>query len=99
MTISVNDYTAQAWFNVFDDVARKILGVDADTIVESKETDNVKADEVFTATNFSSWVWRVRAQQDNFQGQVRVRYQVVDASPIDYKRENERLVKLIQSYN
>jgi replication factor A1 len=98
VTISVNDYSAQAWFNVFDDAAKKILGVDADILMESKETDGVKAEEVFSATNFSTWVWRVRGQQDNFQGQVRVRYSVLDAWPIDYKRESEGLVKLIQSY-
>ena len=98
MTISVNDHTAQAWFNLFDDVGQKVLGVDANTLVEYKETDTAKANDVFNAANFSMWTWRVRGKQDNFQGQVKVRYQVLDAWPVDYKRESERLVKLIQSY-
>jgi hypothetical protein len=98
MTISVNDHTAQAWFNLFDDVGHKVLGVDANTLVEYKETDISKANDVFNAANFSTWTWRVRGKQDNFQGQVRVRYQVLDAFPVDYKKESERLVKLIQSY-
>ena len=98
MTISVNDHTAQAWFNLFDEVGQKLLGIDANELVESKETDNEKATEAFSNANFSTWVWRVRGKQDNFQGQVRVRYQVMDAFPVDYKRESEKLVKLIQSY-
>jgi replication factor A1 len=98
MTISVNDHTAQAWFNLFDEVAKKILGIEANELVESTETDNVKATEAFNHANFSTWIWRVRGKQDNFQGQVRVRYQVLDAFPVDYKRESEKLVKLIQSY-
>jgi replication factor A1 len=98
MTISVNDHTAQAWFNLFDDVGQKLLGVDANTLVQYKETDTAKSEEVFNGANFSMWTWRVRGKQDNFQGQVKVRYQVLDAFPVDYKRESERLVKLIQSY-
>lgn len=98
MTISVNDHTSQAWFNLFNDAAQKILGVDASTLVEYKESDTAKANEVFNKANFNTWVWRVRGKQDNFQGQVRVRYQVVDISPVDYKSESARLIKLIQSY-
>ena len=98
MTISVNDHTSQAWFSLFDDVGKKVLGVDANTLVEYKETDTSKANDVFNNATFSTWTWRVRGKQDNFQGQVRVRYQVLDAFPVDYKRESERLVKLIQSY-
>jgi len=97
MTISVNDHTAQAWFNLFDDIGKKVLGVDADTLVEYKETDTAKANEVFNNANFSTWTWRVRGKQDNFQGQVRVRYQVLDAFPVDYRKECERLIKVIQS--
>jgi replication factor A1 len=98
MTISVNDHTAQAWFNLFDEVGKKILGIDANTLMDYRETDTAKANEVFNNANFTSWVWRVRGKQDNYQGQVRVRYQVLDAFPLDYRRESERLVKLIQSY-
>src|SRR5271156_513013 len=85
MTISVNDHTSQAWFNLFNDSAQKILGVDATTLVEYKETDTAKANEVFNKANFNSWVVRGPGKQDNFQGQVRVRYQVLDVYPVDYK--------------
>jgi replication factor A1 len=98
MTISVNDHTAQAWFSLFDDVGQKVLGVDANTLVEYKETDTSKATDVFNKASFSTWTWRVRGKQDNFQGQVRVRYQVLDAWPVDYKKESERLVALVKSY-
>jgi replication factor A1 len=98
MTVSVNDHTSQAWFSLFDEVAQKLLGVDANTLVEYKENDTAKANDVFNKANFSTWTWRVRGRQDNFQGQMRVRYQVLDAWPVDYKRESESLVKLIQSY-
>src|SRR5262245_13343929 len=98
MTVSVNDHTSQLWFNLFDDSAKKVLGVDANDLVEQKETDTAKAIETFNAATFVPWVWRVRAKQDNYQGQVRVRYQVMDAFPLDYKRESQKLIKFIQSY-
>jgi len=98
MTVSVNDHTSQAWFNFFDDVGSKFLGVDANTLVEYKETDLAKANEVFQNATFTMWSWRVRVKQDNYQGQVKVRYQVMDAQPVDFKVESARLVKLIQGY-
>jgi len=98
MTVSVNDHSSQAWFNLFDDVGQKFLGVDANTLVEYKETDLAKANEVFQNATFTMWNWRVRGKQDNYQGQVKVRYQVMDAQPVDFKEESARLIKLIQSY-
>jgi replication factor A1 len=98
MTVSVNDHTAQLWLNLFDEVGKKVLGLDADALVEQKETDTAKALETFNAATFVPWVWRVRAKQDNYQGQVRVRYQAMDVFALDYKTESRRLIKLIQSY-
>jgi replication factor A1 len=98
MTVSVNDHTSQAWFSLFDEAAQRFLGVDANTLVEYKETDLAKANEVFQNATFTTWCWRVRGKQDTYQGQVKVRYQVMDAQPVDYKEESARLVKLIQSY-
>jgi replication factor A1 len=98
VTVSVNDHTAQAWFSLFDDAAKKILGIDANTLAEYRDTDTSKSTEIFNEATFKSWVWRVRGKQDNYQGQVRVRYQVMDALPLDFKKESEKLVKLIQSY-
>lgn len=98
MTVSVNDHTSQAWFNLFDDVGQKFLGVDANTLVEYKENDLAKADEVFRNATFTMWTWRVRGKQDSYQGQIKVRYQVLDAQPVDFKEESARLAKLIQSY-
>ena len=97
MTISVNDHTSQAWFNLFDEAAQKFLGVDANTLVEYKETDLAKANEVFANATFTMWAWRVRSKQDNYQGQVKMRYQVMDAQPVDFAQEAQRLVKVIQS--
>jgi replication factor A1 len=94
----VNDYTAQAWFSLFDETGKKVLGVDANTLAEYRETDTSKATDVFNEATFKTWVWRVRGKQDSYQGQVRVRYQVMDVYPLDFKKESERLVKLIQSY-
>jgi replication factor A1 len=98
MTVSVNDHTSQAWFNLFDESAQKFLGVDANTLVEYKETDLAKANEVFANATFSTWAWRVRGKQDTYQGQMKVRYQVMEAQPVDFAQEAQRLVKVIQSY-
>ena len=98
MTISVCDHTGQQWLSCFDDVGRQILGTDATSLQALKDSDDQAANEVFQSGTGSTFIFRVQAKQDNYQGQVRVRYQVRGAASLDFSKECDLLREQIASY-
>lgn len=99
MTISVNDHTGQQWLNCFDEVGRQILGMDATALQKLKEEDEQAAAEVFQKGTGQAYIFKVQAKQDNYNGQVRVRYQVRGCTTLDFDREIELLKEQIGAYN
>ncbi|KAG5518244.1 hypothetical protein PMAC_003040 [Pneumocystis sp. 'macacae'] len=98
LTISVNDHTGQIWLSCFDDVGRLIIGKSADDIVQMKEENEQAVLNIFHEANCKSYVFRVRAKQDSYNGAVRVRYQVISASFINWAYECKLLTEAINSY-
>ncbi|KTW28781.1 hypothetical protein T552_01411 [Pneumocystis carinii B80] len=98
VTISVNDHTGQIWLNCFDDIGRQIIGKSADDIAQMKEENEQAALNIFHEANCKSYVFRVRAKQDSYNGAIRVRYQVMGVSPINWAHECKLLADIINSY-
>lgn len=71
MSINVMDHTGQLWLSCFDDVGRLVMGMTANELMETKEMDDKKFDEVFSRANCKTWNWKCRARMDTFQEQQR----------------------------
>ncbi|PBP16004.1 replication factor-a protein 1 [Diplocarpon rosae] len=99
MSLNVNDYTGQLWLSCFDDVGRLVMGQSGDQLMELKENDTAAMEKAFENGNCTTYIFKCRAKMDSFQDQQRVRYQVMNASPINYTQEAKKLADLIKLYN
>ncbi|KAI1293967.1 replication factor-A protein [Xylaria venustula] len=99
MSVNVNDHTGQLWLSCFDDVGRVIMGMSADELMEIKENDEDRAPAVFDAANCSKLNFVCRAKMDQYGENPRVRYQVMSASPLDYKNEALKLADMIKQFD
>ncbi|KAH0613599.1 uncharacterized protein H6S33_005485 [Morchella sextelata] len=103
MTISCNDAFGQAWLSCFDDVGRMIMGKTADELHELSDpdgmTENRAYTNVFSEANCKTYSFKCRAKLDTYDGQQRVRFQVMSASPVNYAVEAARLVEQIKLYS
>ncbi|EEB08690.1 DNA replication factor A subunit Ssb1 [Schizosaccharomyces japonicus yFS275] len=97
MTIAAGDHTGQLWLNVFDDVGRILMGKTADELNAMQENDENEFTSVMSDASYVPYVFECRAKQDNFKGEVRVRYTAMSVRNIDWKQESKRLVDLIKS--
>ncbi len=93
ITISVVDHTDQLWLSCFDDVGRILFGKPANEVVNLKENYPQSFSNVISEATGKEYEFRVRAKQDNYQGQERIRYQVLSASPINYSADADALVE------
>ncbi|XXH03541.1 hypothetical protein Hte_009946 [Hypoxylon texense] len=96
MSVNVNDHTGQLWLSCFDDVGRVIMGMSADQLMDIKENDEDRFPAVFEAANCTKLTFRCRAKMDQYGENQRVRYQVMGATPIDFKAEALKLSDMIK---
>ncbi|KAL2017004.1 hypothetical protein VTK56DRAFT_2685 [Thermocarpiscus australiensis] len=95
--VNVSDHTGQLWLSCFDDTARIIMnGKTADELMEIREQDDARLAAEFEAANCRKLSFRCRAKMDSYGDQQRVRYQVMQAAPLDYKAEAHKLADLIK---
>ncbi|KAL7622995.1 Replication factor A protein 1 [Parahypoxylon ruwenzoriense] len=98
LSVNVNDHTGQLWLSCFDDVGRIIMGMSADDLMEIKENDEDRLPAVFEAANCSKLNFRCRAKMDVYDGNQRVRYQVMSANQLDFKAEALKLSDMIKQF-
>ncbi|KAI5858167.1 replication factor-a protein [Durotheca rogersii] len=98
MSVNVNDHTGQMWLSCFDDVGRVIMGMTANELMEIKESDEDRLPAVFEAANCTKLNFRCRAKMDTYEGNQRVRYQVMSAGPLDFKAEALKLSDMIKQF-
>ncbi|TDZ27390.1 Replication factor A protein 1 [Colletotrichum spinosum] len=99
MSVNVCDHTNQLWLSCFDDVGRIIMGMSGDQLMALREDDETKASQAFEEANCRKLNFRCRAKMDTFGESQRIRYQVMSASPIDYKAEGQKLADLIKQFD
>ncbi|CCF56082.1 hypothetical protein KAFR_0A06470 [Kazachstania africana CBS 2517] len=91
LTISIMDETNQLWLTLFDDQAEQLLGTSANKLMELKETDPNQFTKVTQAIQMNQYDFRIRAREDNYNDQTRIRYTVAFLHKINQKAEADYL--------
>lgn len=91
LVISVTDETGQLWLTVFNEQAEQLLGVDANSLVALKESDPDAFTRATQAVQMNQYDFRVRAREDNYNDQSRIRYTVANLHKLSFKAEADFL--------
>lgn len=91
LTVSVMDETGQLWLTLFNDQAEQLLGVDASSLIELKETDPDQFTKSTQKIQMNQYEFRIRAREDNYNDQTRIRYTVSNLHILNYKAEADFL--------
>lgn len=98
MSFNVWDHTEQVWLNGFNDIGQQLLGRPAGDMYDLKENDENAFGAAIQEGTCTQWLFRCKAKQESFQDTLRVRYTVMTAAPLDYKKESKKLVEIIAQY-
>jgi len=96
LSCNASDHTGSQWINSFDDVAKQLLGIDAKTLNEQR--DEPAYDAVFDEAVFKSYKFRIRAKQETYQDDTRLKYVVHRIFPMDYVQDTANLIEEINKY-
>lgn len=95
--IPVNDYTDQIWISLFDEAAQSLLGVSANELYDYQQESEMYQ-HVLNEFNHNEYVFRIRAKNEVYNNTSRVKYQVLTATPADFKNESNKLIEFINQY-
>lgn len=95
MSAKFTDISGELNVQVFDDQAKVLLGRSADDAAEVREKEPSKFSALLQDATWSEWVLRVKAQAQEYNGETRQRYAVVEIKPVDFVAETRRALELI----
>ncbi|ERT01611.1 replication factor A1 [Sporothrix schenckii 1099-18] len=99
MMLNANDHTGQLWLSCFDDVGKMLMGgTTANELTRMQQDEDPAFGKAFEQANCRKYSFRVRAKLDTFGDAQRIRYQIVGATPIDFKSEGHKLAELIKQF-
>ncbi|CCD27078.1 replication factor A subunit protein RFA1 NDAI_0J01860 [Naumovozyma dairenensis CBS 421] len=91
LTISVMDETNQLWLTLFNDQAEQLLDIDANKLIALKENDPEEFTKITQSIQMNQYDFRIRAREDSYNDQTRIRYTVANLHKLNYKGEADYL--------
>jgi replication factor A1 len=101
LSVQAVDATGECWLTAFNEVAEFLLRHSAQAVSEFKEAGNSKAyEQVFKDAIFKTYLFKCRAKQETIKetNEVRTRFHVIAATPVNYKQECHLLLDEIGTY-
>ncbi|KAL1672664.1 hypothetical protein EV122DRAFT_294720 [Schizophyllum commune] len=96
--ILLGDTTGTLLFQAFNDVGEVILGMSANAIIAMREANNYQgADSALSQATKRTWNFVCRTKNEVYNGELRPRYEIIRAEPIDFVEEAQELKRHIQS--
>lgn len=95
--MGIMDYTGTAWVQCFNETGERIFdGHTAEELNQMRESGNQEGFEsVLNQAASKTWKFKLRAKQETYNDEMRVRCSVVACDPIDYSKEMEYLTQEI----
>lgn len=82
---------------IFNDQAETILGKQADRLHDIRESDPASYKSALAHSTWHEWTMRVKCQAQEYNGEVRKRYAIIDVQPVNYVSETRRILQLIEA--
>lgn len=99
LSVCLNDETDQIWSSCFEETGSTILTVSADELHDAKMNDLNLYDHLTSKFPRLEYLFKIRAKQDIYNDNIRVRYSVIAVSPLNYVDEATRLLNELKMAN
>lgn len=96
-SFSMADMTDRIWLMTFN-VGEKLLGLSPGEFVKQTDADNDKQSQILASVQHKEFLIRVRAQQEEFNDEKRVRYRAVGIYPVNHAQQAMRLAEFCEKY-
>lgn len=99
LSMSIADFTGQAWGRAFNDAGLAMFGQSADELIALRNHDPDAFLKVFQDTLFRPFNFRVRVKPEMIGDSPKPVIQLFGAYPLDYVRDSRTLLEAISKYD
>ncbi|XP_047503959.1 replication protein A 70 kDa DNA-binding subunit [Pieris napi] len=97
LSANVSDPTGDQRITAFNEAAEAMLGQKAAEIGRLLEHDKAAYAHIFEDVKFKTFLFKFRTKMEVYSDEARLKTTVINASPVDYKDANARLIKGIKA--
>ncbi|EPR79989.1 Replication factor-A protein 1 [Spraguea lophii 42_110] len=97
VTMNVADHTGQIWLTLFDEQATKLFKHTANELKEIGEEDSTKLQSIVKNLNNKELVFKIRRREENYNNELKVRYNGLNIEELDYIKESYKILKKIDN--
>jgi len=99
LRMQIADTTGSIWLTCFREVAQVIMnGREATELAALQTAGSEEFNMAFDDAAHRWYTFRVRARMESYHEEFRVQYSAISATPLDYTKECQRLLSVIDSY-
>ncbi|EME26268.1 Replication factor A protein 1 [Galdieria sulphuraria] len=98
LSVAIQDATGSLNANAFDDVGSRLIGRSAEELAAIYERDRAEFDAIIDDVLFKPFIFRIRAKQNTWNDELRLRYHIVNVEPIHFSSESQLLLNEIQAF-
>ena len=99
MSLKIADHTGSQWFTAFDEAGNVILNKSAGEMRDMKQNDHAMFESVIDDAKFRPLLMNVKVREDEYKGEVRLRYTINRCEMMDFASEARQLLNEIKSYD
>jgi len=96
LSFNLGDATDNSWASCFQEQGERLLGVKSDELGYLLENDEEKYNAIFAEATFKTWSFRMRAKEDNYNDETRLKHTVVSMEEVNYEAHCKRLIQEIE---
>ncbi|KAH8232446.1 hypothetical protein KR032_006970, partial [Drosophila birchii] len=96
LNMNIGDWTSNRWVTAFNEMGEQLLGHTSQEVGEAVENDAAKAEQIFSALNFTSHIFKLRCKDEVYGDQSRNKLTVQSVAPINHKEYNKYMLKELQ---
>lgn len=95
VSIHVSDFSGQLWASLFNDVGLGLFGMSARDLKEIGENNSSQLQSTVKSLYFREYGLKIRGKQDFYNNEPRMRYSILNLTPVDILKESQRLLDVI----
>jgi len=97
LQLNMADASDNNWATCFQDYAEKILNVTSQELGDALERDEERYNSIFTEATFNTFNFRMRAKQDQYNDETRVKHSIIGVDPINWSQHCSKLINEIET--
>lgn len=98
MSLQASDHTGSSWLSLFNDTGKKLLGCPAGDLVRMQEGGDTNGfDRVFESVHFGMFRFRLRAKEEDYNGEKRVKVVVMDLDRTNFVEDTRAMLASLRA--